>query len=58
LKAKNDRLEELSRQLKLLDDAFPAWPLRLRRLRPVVATAVLPVTIPVVVAIMSKLMTG
>jgi hypothetical protein len=58
LKAKNDRLEELSRELKLLDDAFPAWPLRLRRLRPVVATAVLPVVIPVLVAIMSKLMTG
>jgi hypothetical protein len=58
LKAKGDRLQELSRQLKLLDDACPAWPLRLRRLRPVVVTAVLPVVIPVLAAIMSKLPTG
>jgi hypothetical protein len=56
LKANGDRLEELSRRLKLLDDNFPVWPLRIRRLRLVVATAVLPVIIPVLVAIISRLM--
>jgi hypothetical protein len=58
LRANGDRLQELSRQLALLDEACPAWPLRLRRLRPVVATAVLPVVIPVVAAVMSRFMTG
>jgi hypothetical protein len=58
LRAHGDRLQELSRQLKLLDDACPAWPLRLRRLRPVVVTAVLPVVISVLAGIMSKLTAG
>jgi hypothetical protein len=58
LKDKAEALEELTRQHKLLDEACPRWPLRTRRLRPVIATAVLPVIIPVVTAVISKFLTG
>jgi len=58
LKAKADALWEISRQLRMLDEACPRWPLRTRWLRPVIATAVLPVAISVVTAVISKFLTG
>jgi hypothetical protein len=53
-----DSLWKIDRQFKLLDEACPVWPLRMRRLRSVVATAVLPVAISVATAIIPKLLTG
>lgn len=48
LKAKATALSEITRQLGLLDQALPVWPLRMRPLRTVLATAVLPVATAVV----------
>lgn len=57
LKAKTDSLSEISRQFQVLDDALPVWPLRLRRLQAVLAAAVLPVVIPVVTAVILRMLT-
>lgn len=54
LKAKADSLSAITSQFKVVEDACPVWPLRVRRLQGVVATAVLPVMIPVVTAIISS----
>lgn len=54
LKAKADSLSAITSQFKTVDDACPVWPLRARRLQGVIATAVLPVVIPVVTAIISS----
>jgi hypothetical protein len=56
LKAKADSLSEISRQFRVLDDACPVWPLQLRRLQAVLATAILPVAIPVLTAIVLGLL--
>jgi hypothetical protein len=56
LKAKADSLAEITRQLRTLDDAVPVWPLRMKRLGPVVVTAVLPVVVPLVTAVLTKLL--
>jgi hypothetical protein len=58
LRAKADSLAEVARQLRLLDEAWPAWPLRTRRLGPVVATAVLPLVVPLLSGALSKLPSG
>jgi hypothetical protein len=58
LKAKTDSLSELARQLRLLDEACPTWPLRTRRLQRVAATAILPVVVSVMTAVLSKILTG
>jgi hypothetical protein len=58
LKAKADSLAEVSRQLTLLDDACPVWPLRMQRLRTVLVTAVLPVAVPIVSAVIAAFVTG
>jgi hypothetical protein len=57
LKPEGDALSEITRQFRVLDDACPAWPLQLRRLRSVIATAVLPVAISVVTAVILGLLT-
>jgi hypothetical protein len=58
LRAKADSLSEIARQLRMLDEASPAWPLRMKRLGSVVVTAVLPVVVPLVSTVLSKLLTG
>ena len=58
LRAKADCLSEVARQLKVLDEAWPVWPLRTRRLGPVVVTAVLPVVVPLLSTALSKLLNG
>jgi hypothetical protein len=58
LRAKADSLAEVARQLRLLDQAWPAWPLRTKRLGSVVLTAVLPVVVPLLTTVLSKLLTG
>lgn len=57
LKAKADSLSAITSQSKEIADAYPVWPLRTRPLQAVTATAVLPVVIPVVVAIISSFLT-
>lgn len=57
LRAKADSLSEIARQLRMLDEASPVWPLRMKRLGPAVVTAVLPVAVPVVTALLSTLLT-
>jgi uncharacterized membrane protein (DUF485 family) len=54
LKAKADSLSAITSEFKVVYDACPVWPLPVRRLEGVVATAVLPVVIPVVTAIISS----
>jgi hypothetical protein len=39
---------QITKQIQLLDEVWPAWPLRLKRLRAVIATAILPIVIPLV----------
>jgi hypothetical protein len=56
LKAKADSLAEIKRQLELLDEACPIWPLHTKRLRIVLVTAVLPVVVPIVTAIIAHLL--
>jgi hypothetical protein len=56
LKANNDSLSEITRQFQVLDDALPVWPLRLRRLQAVLAAAILPVLIPVVTAVLLRML--
>jgi hypothetical protein len=58
LRETTDLLAQISRHGQLLDEAFPAWPLPVRRLRPMLATAVLPVVIPVASTILTKLLTA
>jgi hypothetical protein len=58
LKTHADDLAEISMQFKLLDEASPVWPLHVRQLRPILVTAVLPVAIPVVSALISKFFIG
>jgi hypothetical protein len=55
LKEKTDRLAEISRQFRVLEEGCPTWPLRTRGLRSVLITAILPVVIPVLVAVINKL---
>jgi hypothetical protein len=57
LKAKADSLSALTRQSTEIANAYPVWPLRMRQLEGVIATAVLPVVIPVVTAIISSFLT-
>jgi hypothetical protein len=58
LSAKADSLAAIARQLRMLDETSPAWPLRTRRLGPVVVTAVLPLALPVLSTVLSKLLTS
>jgi hypothetical protein len=55
LKAKTDRLAEISRQFRVLEEGCPTWPVRTGRLRSALITGILPVVIPVLVAVISKL---
>jgi hypothetical protein len=57
LTAKADSLSAITSQSKEIANAYPVWPLRTRPLQGVIATAVLPVVIPVVTAIISGLLT-
>jgi hypothetical protein len=57
LQAKADSLSALTSQSKEIANAYPVWPLRTRPLQGVIATAVLPVAIPVVTAIISGFLT-
>jgi hypothetical protein len=57
LKAKADSLSAITSQSKEIANAYPVWPLRTRPLQGVIATAVLPVVIPVVTAIISGFLT-
>lgn len=56
LKAKADSLSAISSEFKAVEDACPVWPLRVRRLQGVIATAILPVMIPVATGIISGLL--
>jgi hypothetical protein len=58
LRAKADSLSAIVRHVRLLDEISPKWPLRMKRLGPVVVTAVLPVAVPLVTTVLSKLVTG
>jgi hypothetical protein len=55
LRATTDLLSEISRRATLLEEACPAWPLRVRRLRAMLVTAVLPVALPVVTTILGRI---
>jgi hypothetical protein len=55
LRGTTDLLSDISRRGQVLDEACAAWPLPVRRLRPTVVTAVLPVLIPVVTTIITRL---
>jgi hypothetical protein len=57
LRAKAACLAEVARQLRMLDEAAPVWPLRTKRLGPVVVTAVLPVVVPLLATVLPKLLT-
>jgi hypothetical protein len=57
LRAKADSPSEIARKFGVLDEACPAWPLRVRRLQSVIATAVLPVAIPIVTAVITSFLT-
>jgi hypothetical protein len=57
LKAKADSLSAITSQSKEIANAYPVWPLRTRPLQGLIATAVLPVAIPVVTAIISGFLT-
>jgi hypothetical protein len=57
LKAKADSLSAITSEFKAIDDACPVWPLRVRRLQGVIATAILPVVLPVATAIISSFLT-
>jgi hypothetical protein len=57
LKAKADSLSAITSQSKEIANAYPVWPLRTRPLQGLIATAVLPVVIPVVTAIISGFLT-
>jgi hypothetical protein len=58
LRAKADSLSEVARQLRLLDQAWPVWPLRTKRLGPIVVTAVLPLVVSLLSTMLSRLLTG
>jgi hypothetical protein len=58
LRARGDSLSEITRQFKALDEVCPAWPLRTRRLGPVLVTAILPVAIPLLTTVVSKVLIG
>lgn len=60
LKAKvdADAPSEIAKRFLVLDDACPTWPLRMRRLQAVTVTAVLPLAISVVTAVISRVLTG
>jgi hypothetical protein len=58
LRAKADSLSAIVSQVRLLDETSPKWPLRMKRLGPVVVTAVLPVAVPLVTTVLAKLVTG
>jgi hypothetical protein len=58
LRVTTDLLSDISRRGQVLDEACAAWPLPVRRLRPTVATAVLPVLVPVVTTIITRLFTA
>jgi hypothetical protein len=57
LRAEADSLSAIVRHVRLLDEISPKWPLRMKRLGPVVVTAVLPVAVPLVTTVLSKLLT-
>lgn len=57
LRAKADSVSAIVRHVRLLDETSPKWPLRTKRLGPVVVTAVLPVAVPLVTTVVSKLVT-
>ena len=57
LAARADSLSQITKQIQLLDEVWPAWPLRMNRLRAVIATAILPVGIPLVTAVAIPLVT-
>jgi hypothetical protein len=48
LRAGTDLLSEVQRRHVLLYDAFPTWPIRMRPLRGVLATVLLPIAIAIV----------
>lgn len=58
LKAKADSLSDIKRQFTLLDEVCPVWPLRIRRLQRVTATAILPVAVSVAAAVLSHFLTN
>jgi hypothetical protein len=57
LAARADSLSQITKQIQLLDEVWPSWPLRLKRLRAVIATAILPIVIPLVTAVAIPLVT-
>jgi hypothetical protein len=57
LKAKADSLSAITSQSKEIANAYPVWPLPTRPLQGLIATAILPVAIPVVTAIISSFLT-
>jgi hypothetical protein len=57
LAAKADSLSRIVKQMQILDEVWPAWPLRMKRLRAVIVTAILPVGIPLVTAVAIPLVT-
>jgi hypothetical protein len=57
-KADCDAPSEITKRFLVLDGACPTWPLGLRRLQAVTVTAVLPVAIPIVTAVISSVVTG
>lgn len=57
LAAKADLLSQMVKPVQMLDEAWPAWPLRMNRLRAVIVTAILPVGIPIVTGLVIPLVT-
>jgi uncharacterized membrane protein len=57
LAARADSLSQIAKQIQMLQEVWPAWPLRVKRLRAVIVTAILPVGIPLVTAVAIPLVT-
>lgn len=54
LAAKADLLLQLVKPMQMLDEMWPVWPLRMKRLRTVIVTAILPVGIGLVIPLVTQ----
>ncbi len=55
IKADNDRLDELKRRYKLVEDTYPTYPLAIENVRRLAATMTLPALLPILLPFISAL---
>lgn len=58
ISSKNQQLSQIKLQVETLQKAYPVWPIETLRLRQVAITALLPIIIPVVTAIILRFVSG